>query len=127
MKKILIAEDEISLLEMFASIVENSGNYEITKAFDGEDAIKKIIENYPDIVLLDIMMPKKDGIDVLIDLKSNPKTKNIPVIILSNISDKNQIEKALDLGASDYLVKLNIHLKDISNIINKYSKNKNVN
>ena len=121
MKKILIAEDEISLLEMFSSIIENSGNFKITKAIDGEDAIKKIIENYPDIILLDIMMPKKDGIDVLIDLKSNPKTKNIPVIILSNISDKTQIEKALDLGACDYMVKSNIHLKDISNIINKYS------
>ncbi len=121
MKKILIAEDEVSLLEMFSSIIENSGNYEITKAFDGEDTLKKIIENQPDIILLDIMMPKKDGIDVLIDLKSNPKTKNIPVIILSNISDKIQIEKALDLGASDYLVKSDIHLKDISNIINKYS------
>ncbi|MCF7795531.1 response regulator [Patescibacteria group bacterium] len=124
MKKILIAEDEISLLEMFSSIVENSGNYKITKAIDGEEVIKKIIENLPDIILLDIMMPKKDGIDVLIDIKSNPKTKNIPVIILSNISDKNQIEKALDLGASDYLVKSDIHLKDISNIINKYSTNK---
>lgn len=121
MKKILIAEDEISLLEMFSSIVENSGNYKIIKAIDGEDAIKKIIEDYPDIILLDIMMPKKDGIDVLIDLKSNPKTKNIPVIILSNISDKTQIEKALELGACDYLVKSDIHLKDISNIINKYS------
>jgi CheY-like chemotaxis protein len=121
MKKILIAEDEISLLEMFSSIIENSGNYKITKAIDGEDAIKKIIENHPDIILLDIMMPKKDGIDVLIDLKSNPKTKNIPVIILSNISDKTQIEKALDLGACDYMVKSEIHLKDISNIINKYS------
>ena len=121
MKKILIAEDEISLLEMFSSIVENSGNYKIIKAIDGEDAIKKIIEDYPDIILLDIMMPKKDGIDVLIDLKSNPKTKNIPVIILSNISDKTQIEKALELGACNYLVKSDIHLKDISNIINKYS------
>lgn len=124
MKKVLIAEDEISLLEMFSSIVENSGNYKIAKAVDGEDVIKKIIDDCPDIVLLDIMMPKKDGIDVLIDIKSNPKTKNIPVIILSNISDKNQIEKAIDLGASDYLIKSNIHLKDISNIINKYSQTK---
>jgi CheY-like chemotaxis protein len=120
MKKVLIAEDEISLLEMFSSIVENSGNYKVTQAMDGEDAIKKIMENLPDIILLDIMMPKKDGIDVLIDLKRNSKTKNIPVIILSNISDKIQIEKALDLGACDYIVKTKIHLKDISNIINKY-------
>jgi two-component system alkaline phosphatase synthesis response regulator PhoP len=83
------------------------GGFEVISATDGEEAIKISRREKPDIILLDIMMPKIDGFEVLENLKKNSLTKSIPVLIFSNFSQKEQKEKGIALGAADYFVKTN--------------------
>jgi len=102
--KILLVEDDLFLLNMYATKFELE-NFNVNVAEDGEKAIRQAAELAPDIILLDIMLPKKNGIEVLKILKTDEKTKNIPVILLSNLSQKEEIDECLNLGAEDYLIK----------------------
>jgi DNA-binding response OmpR family regulator len=104
--KILIVEDEPFLLDMY-KMKFKQGGFEVISATDGEEAIKISRREKPDIILLDIMMPKIDGFEVLENLKKNSLTKSIPVLIFSNFSQKEQKEKGIALGAADYFVKTN--------------------
>ena len=104
--KILIVEDEPFLLDMY-KMKFKQGGFEVIVATDGEEAIRIGRRENPDIILLDIMMPKIDGFEVLENLKKNPLTKSIPVLIFSNFSQKEQKEKGIALGAADYFVKTN--------------------
>jgi len=103
-KKILIVEDDKFLRELIARklIAEN---YEIIEAIDGEEGLKKIKEEKPDLVLLDLILPGIDGFEVLSKMKDDPALASIPVIILSNLGQREDLEKGLKLGAVDYLVK----------------------
>jgi two-component system alkaline phosphatase synthesis response regulator PhoP len=103
--KILIVEDEEALLDIFCQQLHSEKKYKVEVAKDGEEAIKKAQSFMPDVILLDIMLPKKDGIQVLQELKADPKTKNIVVIMSSNLSSDESIKKSLSLGAADYFVK----------------------
>ncbi len=106
--KVLIAEDDAFLLKMYGMQLENE-NFEVIQAADGEEVIQKLSEGVkPDIMLLDIIMPNKTGFDVLTHIKADPNLKDIPVIILSNLGQDDDIKKALDAGAKDYIVKSNI-------------------
>ncbi|MBT3356657.1 response regulator [bacterium] len=89
------------------------GNFEVLTEEDGESVMDVVKEEEPDIILLDIILPKKDGFEVLSELKGEVGTKNIPVILSTNLSDPSDIQKALDLGATTYLVKSNYSLDDI--------------
>ncbi len=104
MPKIVCAEDDKlisgSLIEGFLG-----AGFEATPAYDGEEAIAKIKEIKPDVVVLDIMMPKLDGIGVVWELKANPETANIPVVMLTNMSDTSTVSKILESGVTDYLLK----------------------
>ena len=80
-------------------------NYEIVEAIDGEEGLKKIKETKPDLVLLDLILPGIDGFDVLSKIKDDPALASIPVIILSNLGQREDVEKGLRLGVVDYLVK----------------------
>jgi DNA-binding response OmpR family regulator len=104
--KILIVEDEPFLLDMYKMKFEQDG-FEAISATDGEKAIRISRREKPNIILLDIMMPKINGFEVLKNLKKNPLTKSIPVLIFSNFSQKEQKEKGIALGAADYFVKTN--------------------
>ncbi len=104
--KILIVEDEPFLLDMY-KMKFKQGGFEVISAADGEEAIRISRREKPDIILLDIMMPKIDGFEVLENLKKNSLTKSIPVLIFSNFSQKEQKEKGIALGAADYFVKTN--------------------
>ena len=104
--KILIVEDEPFLLNMY-KMKFKQGGFEVVSAIDGEEAIRTSRREKPDIILLDIMMPKIDGFEVLKNLKKNPLTKSISVLIFSNFSQKEQKEKGIALGAVDYFVKTN--------------------
>lgn len=84
--------------------VKNHG-FEVENAFDGEEGLKKAKETSPDLILLDVMMPKLDGISVLWELKAQESTSKIPVIILTNSSDTETISKIMQTGTSDYLLK----------------------
>ena len=91
---------------------EDSG-YTISSAVDGETAVKVAQRIIPDIILLDLIMPKMDGFEVLRVLKSDPKTKKIPIIVLSNLGSSTDIDKAKSLGAMDYFVKADIRLDEL--------------
>lgn len=104
MPKIVCAEDD-KLIS--ASLVEGftAAGFEVTAAHDGEEAVAKIKEVKPNVVLLDIMMPKMDGYNVVWELKSDPETAKIPVIMLTNLSDTETLSKILEAGVTDYLLK----------------------
>lgn len=103
-KKILLIEDDSFISEMYYTKLKDVG-YEVETAYDGEDGLKKVSELKPDLILLDIRLPKLDGLELLSIIKGKDDLKNIPVIILSNLGEKEDIEKGLSLGAIDYLIK----------------------
>lgn len=103
-KKILILEDEEFLLDLLRRKLEGLG-YEVSIARDGEEGIAKMRESKPDLVLLDIVMPKMDGFAVMEKMGENDDLKKIPVIIISNSGQPVEIERAKKLGAKDWLVK----------------------
>ena len=103
-KKILIIEDDKFLRELIVKKLVKEG-YEISEAVDGEEGIKKFKEEKPDLVLLDLILPGIDGFEVLSRTKEDPALSQIPVIILSNLGQKEDVERGLGLGAIDYLIK----------------------
>ena len=102
--KILLVEDEEILADvMQEKLVE--AKFTVDLATDGEMALQKAAHSHPDLIMLDLLLPKKDGFEVLKELKADAKLKNIPVVVLSNLGQDEEIKKALQLGAVDYLVK----------------------
>lgn len=104
MKKILIVEDDKFLRELIVQKLLKEG-YETSEAVDGEEGIKKVKEEKPDLVLLDLILPGIDGFEVLSKKKEDPNLARIPVIVLSNLGQKEDVERGLKLGAVDYLIK----------------------
>ncbi len=119
-KKILLIEDDEFLAELYATKL-SMDNFEVFLALDGEKGQRMIKEKKPDLILLDIVLPKMDGFEILRFLKSDKKLKDIPVILLTNLSQKNEVKKGLELGASDYLIKAHFMpsevIKKIKNLI----------
>jgi len=101
---ILIIEDDRFLRELISQKIIKEG-YEALEAVDGEDGLKKIKETKPDLILLDLILPGIDGFEVLTKIKEDPALCSVPVIILSNLGQKEDVEKGLKLGAVDYLIK----------------------
>ena len=118
MKKILFIEDELALQKTLGSKLEKKG-YEILKAMDGEKGIEVAKKEIPDLILLDIILPKKNGFEVLKELRETKTTENIPVIILTNLEGTKEVEQALNLGATTYLVKINYSLDEVIKKIEK--------
>ncbi len=112
MIKILVAEDDKLISGSLCDALRSAG-YDPTPAYDGEEAVAKAKEVVPDLALLDIMMPKLDGISVLWELKANPATANMPVVVLTNIGDVETISKIVEAGAVDYLLKSDQSVDDI--------------
>ena len=104
--KILIVEDEEILLTALSEELKQEG-FEVAGAKDGVEGVEKVASEKPDLVLLDLVMPRLDGIGALKQMKENPATKDVPVVILTNLSDYDKVSDALSLGAMDYLVKAN--------------------
>jgi len=103
-KRILLIEDDKTLIEMYDLKFKQEGLNLITVE-NGEEGLNLAKAEFPAVILLDIMMPKMDGFAVLTELKKDAKTKNIPVLLLSNLGQKTDIEKGKKLGANDYIVK----------------------
>ncbi len=112
MTKILIVEDEPTLHKALEEFLTEE-KFTILNAFDGEEGVKIAKEKMPDLILLDIVLPKKDGYEVLDILKADEKTKKIPVILLTNLESMENVQKAFDKGATTYLVKSNYKLEEI--------------
>jgi DNA-binding response OmpR family regulator len=103
-KKILLVEDEKNIV-LGVTICLRSAGLQVDVAEDGMEALRKIEESKPDLVLLDLVMPKLNGLDALKSMKENEATKDIPVIVLSARAQEEDIQRAMDLGASDYMAK----------------------
>ena len=103
-KNILIIEDDKFLRELIVQKIFKEG-YNVSEAIDGEEGVKKIREEKPDLVLLDLILPGIDGFEVLTQIKNEPELSAIPIIILSNLGQKEDVEKGMKLGAVDYLIK----------------------
>jgi PleD family two-component response regulator len=111
-KKILIAEDDNFLANAYRIKFEKSG-FEVEIATDGKLALASLINFIPDVILLDLIMPNLDGFGVLAELKKNEKLSKIPVIVTSNLGQKEDMEKAKKLGAKDFFVKSDTSIGDI--------------
>ena len=112
MKKILMIEDDRFLRKIYRDKLTRAG-FDFIEATNGEEGLNKVISESPDLVLLDLILPRKNGFDVLIEMKRNKNTKNIPVIILSNLGQESDIKRGLGLGAQNYLVKTDISLFEV--------------
>lgn len=117
-KKIVVIEDEQILLRAL-NIELLSNGFEVLSAKDGESGLKLVREEEPELVLLDLILPKMHGFEVLESLKSDETTKKIPVIILSNLGQKSDMKKGLEIGAEDYYVKASTDLSELSDKINR--------
>jgi len=118
MKKILFIEDESALQKTLSDYLKKEG-YEVISALDGESGLRLAQTQKPDLILLDLILPKMDGFEVLRKLMENPETKEIPVIILTNLERMEDIGRALELGAKTYLVKANYTLKEVTEKVKK--------
>jgi DNA-binding response OmpR family regulator len=116
MKKILFVEDEPNLQKAIGELLKQEG-YQIFGAFDGAEGLEIAKKEKPNLILLDLILPKKDGFEVLKELKADKDLKDTPVIILTNLEGTGDVEKALDLGATTYLVKANYELDDILKLV----------
>ncbi len=114
--KILIVEDEEILLTALSEELRQEG-FNVVGAKDGIEGVEAALKEKPDLVLLDLVMPRLDGIGALKQMKEHAEIKDIPVVILTNLSDYDKISDALSLGAMDYLVKANYRLEDLVNKI----------
>lgn len=111
-KKILLVEDDASLAAVYRARLELEG-FDIKEVHNGEDALSAAVSYRPDLILLDVMMPKISGFDVLDILRNTPDTTNVRVIILTALSQPKDKERAEKLGADDYLVKSQVVISDV--------------
>ncbi len=117
-KSILVVEDDKFLRELLIRKLEDEG-FEVSMAVDGKEALRKIEEGLPQLILLDLVLPGIDGFDILEQIKKDPRTGKIPVIILSNLGQREEVERGLELGAADYLIKAHFTPNDIIKRVKK--------
>ena len=110
--KILLVEDDTALASVYRSRLELEG-FDVCEANNGEDALSLAVSEHPDLILLDVMMPKISGFDVLDILRNTPETTNIRVIMLTALSQPKDKERAEQLGVDDYLVKSQVVIGDV--------------
>lgn len=103
-KRILLVEDDRFLSDMYSTKLAESG-FEVELAVDGEEGLAKIKEKKPDLVLLDIVLPKKDGFEIMQEVRKDESLKNVLIIALTNLGQKEEVEKGMKLGANDYIIK----------------------
>ncbi len=119
MKKILIIEDEKMLTEIYEERFKREG-FEVCSAVSAEEGFEKTKELIPDIIILDILLPRENGTEFLEKIRNIDELKDIKVIAYSNYDDTETREKAMKLGAKDYLIKTNYTPKEILDLVNKY-------
>ena len=120
---ILLAEDEVFLVEIYQRKLEDEG-YKVSVANDGETALKIMLNENVELVLLDIMMPKMNGMEVLRKMQKNPKLNKIIPVVFSNLGYGKDVEKAKKLGAKEYIIKSNVTTKEVLVKIKSLLKNK---
>lgn len=111
-KKILIIEDDEHVSKVYQMKFSMAG-YSTVFVSNGEEAVEKITAEKPDLIILDLMVPKKDGFAILEEVKKNPSVASIPIIVLSNLGGKGDQDRALSLGAKEYMVKVNYSMQEV--------------
>ena len=117
-KKLLIVEDEQDIRELYSEILRDEG-YEVTEAWDGEVGLKTALSGRFDIILLDVMLPKVDGLKILKEIKKKPELSKIPIILLTNLGADAVIKEAFTLGAEAYVIKSEYTPDQVINEVNK--------
>jgi DNA-binding response OmpR family regulator len=107
MSKILFVEDDSGFYSIFSAALEMNG-YSVVHVAEGSRALQRAIDEQPDLILLDIILPGMSGLDILAQLKETEETKKIKVIMLTNFGTDDNVKRAMDLGADDYLMKYNV-------------------
>jgi DNA-binding response OmpR family regulator len=110
--KILIVEDDKFVRELISQKLTEE-KFEVSSAKDGEDGVVKIESEKPDLILLDLILPGIDGFEVISRVRKNPNTESIPIVILSNLGEKNDVDRGIKLGANDYMIKAHFTPKEI--------------
>ncbi|OGZ19159.1 MAG: hypothetical protein A2Z68_01040 [Candidatus Nealsonbacteria bacterium RBG_13_38_11] len=118
MKTILFVEDEFTLQKTLGEVLRKEG-YLVVSALDGEIGLRMAKEKKPDLILLDLILPKMNGFEVLKKIKEDEEIKDVPIIVLTNLESMEDIQKALELGAATYLVKANYGLEEVLEKIKK--------
>jgi DNA-binding response OmpR family regulator len=118
-KKVVIIEDDEQFSRVYSIRLQQDG-IQTVLAQNGEEGLAKIIAEKPDLVLLDLMLPKKDGFWVLEEVRKDPAVSGIPIIVLSNLGQKSDTDRAKKLGATDYLVKADVSIQQIAEAVKKY-------
>ncbi len=116
-KKIVIIEDDKMIREMIAEYLEKK-NFEVKVSNNGVDGLRLIKEIKPDLIILDLILPEKDGYTLLEEKKEDDEIKNIPVLLLSNLTDSSALDKAMGLGITYHMLKSNHELSEITDKIN---------
>ena len=119
--KILLIEDDQFLSKILLVKLKRAG-FDVFLAVDGEEGIKKAKEIKPNLILLNLILPKLNGFEVLSEIKKTPVLKKIPVVVLSNLGQKSDVEKGLRMGAKDYLIETNLSLSEIVEKVKKHLK-----
>jgi CheY-like chemotaxis protein len=117
-KTILIVDDEAFLARALKDRLVLEG-YEVAVASDGEEGLQKFFTENPDLVLLDLVMPRSDGITMLRNLRQDPRGREVPVIVLSNLNNAQSMDESLASGAQEFLVKVNNSLDDVARAVKK--------
>jgi len=123
-KRVLLVEDEHAIKVLYSKLLSEAG-YEVLHAPEGETALDSVLNEEWDILLLDIMLPRKDGIQVLREAKNHPDWKKGPVVLLTNLNDEKIISEAYSLGADGYLIKSEVNppdklITEVENFLSKY-------
>lgn len=123
MSKILLVEDDITLVKMYEKKFQSDG-YEVLVAYDGLEGLEKATNEKPDLVVLDIMMPKMDGLAVFKKMRSQPSTFKTPVLLLTNFDQEDAVFECFKLGAVDYLIKSDVTPQEVVERVENLLKGK---
>lgn len=118
---ILIVEDDKILANIYKIKFSKSG-FNVTIAYDGDQAIGAVNKQIPNVILLDLLMPKKDGFEVLKELRANALWKDVPVVVASNLGQDEDIKRAMSMGADNYFIKSNVKIADVVDTVLKTIK-----
>ena len=117
-RRVLLIEDEPAIRDIYSTKLRMTG-YEVLEARDGLEGLDRALHDRPDIVLLDVLMPEKDGFETLSDLKANASSRDVPVILMTNLNQDFEVKRGMSLGAAAYLVKANTSLDKIVETVEK--------
>ena len=118
---ILVAEDDSLYAKVYQNKLAKEG-YEVVLAANGKEAVEKAKQVKPDLILMDLIMPEMDGFTALQKIKTDPSTKGLKIVVMSNLGQDSDIQRAKDLGAEEYFVKANISIQELVDKVKIYLK-----